>query len=181
MLVVSLGLRNLRPLYHLFRSLAVADLAIGLISMPLFTVSALMGYWPLGPHVCDAWLTLDYLNSNASVLNLLIISFDRYFSVTRPLTYRAKRTTNRAAIMIGKSGAVRAWLRETANEGLHVRVSFWSCTDCQGACHLGLPRPRAGPLSPGSVAALVEADFRLAGSAHDARRFSRVCPTCAGQ
>lgn len=81
--------------------MAVADLAIGLISMPLFTVSSLMGYWPLGPHVCDAWLTLDYLNSNASVLNLLIISFDRYFSVTRPLTYRAKRTTNRAAIMIG--------------------------------------------------------------------------------
>ena len=80
----------------------MADLAIGLISMPLFTVSALMGYWPLGPTICDAWLTLDYLNSNASVLNLLIISFDRYFSVTRPLTYRAKRTTNRAAIMIGE-------------------------------------------------------------------------------
>ncbi|XP_014246886.1 muscarinic acetylcholine receptor DM1 [Cimex lectularius] len=85
--------------YFLF-SLAVADFAIGLISMPLFTVSTIMGYWPLGPHVCDTWLALDYLASNASVLNLLIISFDRYFSVTRPLTYRAKRTTNRAAFMI---------------------------------------------------------------------------------
>ncbi|KAK7793282.1 hypothetical protein R5R35_006779 [Gryllus longicercus] len=86
--------------YFLF-SLAVADFAIGLISMPLFTVSTILGYWPLGPHICDTWLALDYLASNASVLNLLIISFDRYFSVTRPLTYRAKRTTNRAAIMIG--------------------------------------------------------------------------------
>lgn len=79
----------------------LTDFAIGLISMPLFTVTTLLGYWPLGPYVCDTWLALDYLASNASVLNLLIISFDRYFSVTRPLTYRAKRTTNRAAIMIG--------------------------------------------------------------------------------
>lgn len=50
--------------------------------------------------MCDIWLAIDYLNSNAAVLNMLIISFDRYFSVTRPLTYRAKRTTKHACLMI---------------------------------------------------------------------------------
>ncbi len=73
--------------YFLF-SLAVADMIIGAVSMPLFTLYKLQQEWTLGEVVCDAWLSVDYLASNASVLNLLVISFDRYFSVTRPLTYR---------------------------------------------------------------------------------------------
>ncbi|XP_057327822.1 muscarinic acetylcholine receptor DM1 [Microplitis mediator] len=95
---------------HFLFSLAVADFAIGLISMPLFTIYTLLGYWPLGPHVCDTWLALDYLASNASVLNLLIISFDRYFSVTRPLTYRAKRTPHKAGVMIASAWGISALL-----------------------------------------------------------------------
>lgn len=88
--------------YFLF-SLALADFFIGLISMPLFTVYTILGYWPFGRHVCDGWLALDYLASNASVLNLLLISFDRYLSVTRPLTYRAKRTKGKALLFICES------------------------------------------------------------------------------
>ena len=86
-------------------SLAIADLAIGCVSMPLFAIQTIAGYWPFGSFICDTWLALDYLASNASVLNLLIISFDRYCSVTRPLTYRAKRTNKKAAFMIAV-----AWL-----------------------------------------------------------------------
>lgn len=58
------------------------------------------GYWGIGYVACQFWLCIDYLMSNASVLNLLLISFDRYFSVTRPLTYRPRRTTRKALIMI---------------------------------------------------------------------------------
>ncbi|TSP36057.1 Muscarinic acetylcholine receptor M3 [Bagarius yarrelli] len=98
--------RQLRTIsnYYLL-SLAVADLILGTVSMNLYTVNIIMGRWMLGHLACDLWLALDYVASNASVMNLLVISFDRYFSVTRPLTYRTKRTPRKAAALISL-----AWL-----------------------------------------------------------------------
>lgn len=93
--------------YFLF-SLAVADMIIGMISMPFYTAYILQQQWIFGRVLCDAYLSVDYLASNASVLNLLVISFDRYFSVTRPLTYRARRTTKKAALMIFSAWAISA-------------------------------------------------------------------------
>lgn len=63
----------------------------GIVSIPIMTYyMAADTIWGLGYAMCQFWLCLDYMMCNASVLNLLLISFDRYFSVTRPLTYRPR-------------------------------------------------------------------------------------------
>ena len=112
MVIISFRMdRQLQTVSNYFLlSLSVADFAIGLVSMPLYTVYLLMKRWPLGSVVCDAWLSLDYTMSNASVANLLVISFDRYFSVTRPLTYRVRRTPRKAAALIAGAWLVSALL-----------------------------------------------------------------------
>ena len=48
--------------------------------MNFFTVFLVQGQWTFGAVICDAWLAVDYVASNTSVLTLLIICFDRYLS-----------------------------------------------------------------------------------------------------
>ncbi|VDI17283.1 muscarinic acetylcholine receptor M3 [Mytilus galloprovincialis] len=102
LVMISFGInKKLRILNNYFlASLSVADFAIGLISMPLYTVYVVLGYWPFSSLPCDLWLSMDYVMSNSSALHLVIICVDRYFSVKRPLTYRANRTSKKVVRMI---------------------------------------------------------------------------------
>uniref|UniRef100_A0AC35TLV7 G_PROTEIN_RECEP_F1_2 domain-containing protein n=1 Tax=Rhabditophanes sp. KR3021 TaxID=114890 RepID=A0AC35TLV7_9BILA len=82
-------------------SLAIADLLVGLIVMPLTTAYEIIGAWRFGEILCEIWLALDVLFVTASILHICIISLDRYWSVTQPLEYPSKRTPFRMSMMIG--------------------------------------------------------------------------------
>ena len=82
-------------------SLAIADLTVGAIVMPISSAYAITGDWKFGYMACQVWLSVDYTASSASIFNLFILSLDRYWSITSPLKYLRQRTKKRALIMIG--------------------------------------------------------------------------------
>ncbi|XP_022918505.1 alpha-2 adrenergic receptor isoform X2 [Onthophagus taurus] len=81
-------------------SLAVADFFLGLVIMPFSLANELMGYWVFGTWWCDIHSAMDVLLSTASIMNLCLISLDRYWSITQAVEYLKKRTPMRAILMI---------------------------------------------------------------------------------
>nr|XP_010303217.1 PREDICTED: D(1) dopamine receptor-like [Balearica regulorum gibbericeps] len=85
-------------------SLAVSDLFVAVLVMPWKAATEVVGFWPFGAF-CDVWVAFDIMCSTASILNLCIISVDRYWAISNPFRYERKMTQRVAFIMIGV-----AWL-----------------------------------------------------------------------
>lgn len=118
--------KQLRTVTNYFLlSLAVADFTIGCFSMPIFFTFFEMNHWPFNSFLCDVWLSVDYTMSNASVANLLLICFDRYLTITRPFTYRSKRTPKRASIMIGFAWLISCLIWTPVMHFSNKKVSFY--------------------------------------------------------
>ncbi|XP_071793535.1 probable G-protein coupled receptor No18 [Asterias amurensis] len=94
--------RNLRIVANYFIvSLAVADLAVSSVVMPLGLYQEVVGgLWYLGPIICDVWVSMDVLTCTSSIWNLCVISVDRFLAITRPIQYAIKRTPMMSLITI---------------------------------------------------------------------------------
>ncbi|XP_029678830.1 5-hydroxytryptamine receptor 1 [Formica exsecta] len=93
--------RKLRkPCNYLLVSLAVSDLCVALLVMPMALLYQISGNWSFGSLMCDLWVSFDVLSCTASILNLCMISVDRFWAITKPLQYGIKRTTRRMIIYV---------------------------------------------------------------------------------
>nr|AAF78950.1 histamine H3 receptor H3S isoform [Cavia porcellus] len=79
-------------------NLAISDFLVGVFCIPLYVPYVLTGRWTFGRGLCKLWLVVDYLLCTSSVFNIVLISYDRFLSVTRAVSYRAQQGDTRRAV-----------------------------------------------------------------------------------
>ncbi|XP_037837305.1 dopamine receptor D4 related sequence [Kryptolebias marmoratus] len=82
-------------------SLAVADLLLAVLVLPLYVYSEFLGgVWTLSTSICDTLMAMDVMLCTASILNLCAISVDRYIAVVVPLKYNRNQFSLRQLALI---------------------------------------------------------------------------------
>ncbi|XP_050397804.1 octopamine receptor 2 [Patella vulgata] len=84
----------------LIGNLAVSDLAISLLVLPISTGNDMLGYWVFGETMCTIWLCIDVLICTASIWGLCTIAFDRYTATVYPVWYHDKRSRKKALLYV---------------------------------------------------------------------------------
>uniref|UniRef100_A0A8C6TR50 5-hydroxytryptamine receptor 1B n=1 Tax=Neogobius melanostomus TaxID=47308 RepID=A0A8C6TR50_9GOBI len=94
------------PGNFLIASLALTDLLVSLLVMPISALYTVLQTWTLGQVMCDMWLSSDITCCTASILHLCVIALDRYWAITDAVEYTKKRTPRRAAGMIATAWVI---------------------------------------------------------------------------
>ncbi|XP_055037186.2 5-hydroxytryptamine receptor 2A [Misgurnus anguillicaudatus] len=82
-------------------SLAVADMLVGFLVMPVSLISILYNHvWPFHEDLCPIWIFLDVLFSTASIMHLCAISLDRYIGIHNPIKYSRSNSPFKAKLKI---------------------------------------------------------------------------------
>ncbi|XP_061842678.2 trace amine-associated receptor 1-like [Nerophis lumbriciformis] len=88
------------PTNYLILSLAVSDLLVGLLIIPLSREFSKDYCKTHGGLVCRAQQCFKVTLTTASILNLMCISIDRYYAVCKPLLYKTTITVSVVVFMI---------------------------------------------------------------------------------
>ncbi|KAF7260249.1 hypothetical protein EG68_02554 [Paragonimus skrjabini miyazakii] len=108
---------------YLIVSLAVADLMVATLPMPIAVINEVSEDWWLGDALCDFWICSDVLCCTASILHLVGIALDRYWAVTNA-EYIRRRTAKRIGFMIAIFWLLSLAISMPARFD-YVRLSTW--------------------------------------------------------
>ena len=127
------------PTNYLILSLAVADLLLGGFVMPPSVIRSIESCWYFGEWFCKIHTSTDVMCCTASILNLSLISIDRYYAIGQPLQYNSKITGSAIAIVISISWGISA----VVGFGMvFLELNMWGIEEfyysvsCMGGCIL---------------------------------------------
>ncbi|KAI7800174.1 trace amine-associated receptor 13c-like [Triplophysa rosa] len=127
------------PTNILVMSLALADLLVGVMFMPLSIVRSVTGCWYYGEAICLFHSSFDLFLTSVSIFHLIFIAIDRYQAVCHPLQYPTRVTIPVAWVMVLLSWSLAAFysfglVYSKANEeGMD---EYFASIECIGSCSL---------------------------------------------
>ncbi|KAM4547567.1 histamine H2 receptor-like [Fundulus diaphanus] len=105
-------------------SLAVADLLLGVLVLPLSATLELRSRkWPFGGTLCNIYISMDVMLCTCSILTLLAISVNRYLAISSPLSHSQRVTPQRVTLAI-----ISIWVLSLAVAFLPIHLG-WNTAD----------------------------------------------------
>ncbi|XP_061468820.1 5-hydroxytryptamine receptor 2A [Rhineura floridana] len=121
-MAVSLEKKLQNATNYFLMSLAIADMLLGFLVMPVSMLTILYGYaWPLPRNLCAIWIYLDVLFSTASIMHLCAISMDRYIAIQNPIHHSRFNSRTKAFAKI-----IAVW---TISVGISMPVPVFGLRD----------------------------------------------------
>ena len=119
--VVKDPLKKLRsPFNYFVVNLAVADLIVGIISMPIGIYNHTLEYLKTKPDVLKRVFTVTlFISLTASLLCLITLSVDRYVAITFPMKYRSNLTWRKCWI-----GSFVIWILSLSLPLIYLKVGY---------------------------------------------------------
>eukprot|EP00794_Sanderia_malayensis_P005281 gene5281-5949_t len=107
-------------------SLAVSDMFVGLISMPIWLVFELTKFKNLPSSISPeslikGWTFVDIMSAVASISNLVAISFERFWSIRSPLSHRMCMSS-----LYVISNVFIVWIYSILVAAIHVSLWHWN-------------------------------------------------------